>query len=122
MIFELFLCGKFQEMQEQEKNVQPWLGKMQAKWGLDSTRQVLLVLVVFTLSGSSVVWLRKGLFHLLGYDETTPMSLKTITYIIFIFPTYQSLLLLYGFLLGQFSFFWEKEKKMFRWIVAKFKK
>jgi len=109
-------------MQSEEKSAQPWLGKMQEKWGLETTRQVLLVLAVFSLSGSSVVWLRKGLFHLLGYDETTPMWLKTVTYILFIFPTYQSLLLIYGFLLGQFSFFWEKEKKMFRWIAGKFSK
>ncbi|MCU7371210.1 hypothetical protein PEC18_10130 [Paucibacter sp. O1-1] len=109
-------------MQSGEKNAQPWLGKMQEKWGLETTEQVLLVLAVFSLSGSSVVWLRKGLFYLLGYDETTPMWLKTIPYILFIFPTYQSLLLLYGFLLGQFSFFWEKEKKMFRWVKAKFSK
>lgn len=108
-------------MQGGEKNAQPWLGKMQERWGLETTRQVLLVLAVFSLSGSSVVWLRKGLFHLLGYDDATPMWLKTITYILFIFPTYQSLLLLYGFLLGQFSFFWEKEKKMFRWVAKKFR-
>ena len=71
-------------MQSGEKNAQPWLGKMQAKWGLETTRQVLLVLAVFSLSGSTVVWLRKGLFYLLGYDEMTPMWLKTITYFIHI--------------------------------------
>ena len=103
-----------------DKNAMPWMLKMQEKWGLETTRQVLAVLAVFTLSGSSVVWLRKGLFTLLGYDELTPIWLKTITYILFIFPTYQSLLLFYGFLFGQFSFFWEKEKKMFRWIKSKF--
>lgn len=102
-----------------EINKQPWLYKMQQKWGLETTRQVLLILAVFTLSGSTVVWLRKGLFYLLGYNEATPFWLKTITYILFIFPTYQTLLLCYGFLLGQFSFFWEKEKKMFRWLVLK---
>jgi hypothetical protein len=108
-------------MQGGEKNAQPWLGKMQQKWGLDTTMQVLLVLAVFSLAGSSVVFLRKSFFHLLGYDDATPMWQKTITYILFIFPTYQGLLLFYGFLLGQFSFFWEKEKKMFRWISKKFK-
>jgi hypothetical protein len=34
-------------MQSGEKNAQPWLGKMQEKWGLETTRQVLLVLAVF---------------------------------------------------------------------------
>jgi hypothetical protein len=34
--------------------------------------------------------------------------------VLFLFPTYQVLLLLYGGLLGQFGFFWAKEKKMLR--------
>jgi hypothetical protein len=50
------------------------------------------------------------------------MWIKTIAYILFVFPAYQVLLLTYGFILGQFSFFWEKEKKMARWVVSKFKK
>ncbi|REA60200.1 hypothetical protein DSL64_15775 [Dyadobacter luteus] len=98
---------------------QPWLHKMQRKWGLETTREVLLTLAVFTLSGSTVVWLRKGLFKLLEYDVTTPFWLKAVVYILFIFPTYHTLLLCYGFLLGQFSFFWQKEKKMIRWLVLK---
>ncbi|MDF7817877.1 hypothetical protein P1X15_09725 [Runella sp. MFBS21] len=96
-----------------------WLARLQNKWGLKNTWQVIAVLLTFTFAGSSVVWFRKGLFYLLGYDETTPFWLKTVTYLIFIFPTYQTLLLLYGFLFGQFSFFWEKEKKMIAWIKNK---
>lgn len=97
----------------------PWTTRLQHKWGLENTLQVIAVLLTFTLAGSSVVWLRKGLFWLLGYDANTPFWLKTITYLLFIFPTYQTLLLLYGSLLGQFSFFWEKEKKMFLWLKSK---
>ncbi|MFN3378182.1 MAG: DUF6787 family protein [Runella zeae] len=93
-----------------------WATRLQHKWGLENTLQVIAVLLTFTLAGSSVVWLRKGLFWLLGYDAQTPFWLKAITYLLFIFPTYQTLLLLYGGLLGQFSFFWEKEKKMWLWL------
>lgn len=97
----------------------PWIAHLQHKWGLQNTIQVVAVLLTFTLAGSSVVWLRKGLFLLLGYDSQTPFWLKAITYLIFIFPTYQILLLLYGGLLGQFRFFWEKEKKMCLWLKNK---
>jgi hypothetical protein len=31
---------------------------------------------------------------------------------LFVFPAYQILILVYGFLLGQFDFFWQKEKKL----------
>lgn len=98
------------------------LTRLQEKWGLDSLVQVVAVLVVFSLAGSSVVFLRKTFFNFLGFDESTSMWLKTITYILFVFPAYQVLLLTYGFVLGQFSFFWEKEKKMVKWVTSKFKK
>lgn len=104
-----------------EENKPMWLLRLQKKWGVETVRQVLMILVIFTLAGSSIVWLRKGLFYLLNYDETTPFWLKTVTYLVFVFPAYQCLLLIYGFLLGQFNFFWEKEKKMFRWVAAKIK-
>lgn len=99
-----------------------FLEKMKEKWGVNSLFQVILIMIVFSLAGMSVVFLRKSFFHLLRFDESTPFWLKTITYLLFIFPSYQLMLMIYGFLLGQFSFFWEKEKKMGRWIAAKFRK
>jgi hypothetical protein len=80
------------------------------------------VLVVFTLTGSTVVLIRKFLFAAIGFDATTPFWLKTITYLLFVMPFYQVLLLAYGFLLGQFSFFWEKEKKLARRIGKLFRR
>lgn len=96
-----------------------WIERLQQKWGVTSVWSVIAILLTFTFSGSTVVWLRKGLFSLLNYDGSTPFWLKTITYLVFIFPTYQALLLIYGFILGQFRFFWEKEKKLFKWLVGK---
>ena len=65
-------------------------------------------------SNESVVFLRKAYFNLLGFDHNTAFWLKTVAYLLFIFPAYQVLLLGYGTLLGQFRFFWAKEKAMFR--------
>lgn len=89
-----------------------FLSRLQEKWKLDSALQVVIVLLVFSLTGSTVVVLRKALFGWMGFDETTAMWLKTVTYIAFIIPSYQLLLLTYGALFGQFTFFWNKEKKM----------
>lgn len=98
------------------------LARLQEKWGLESLFQVIAVLVVFSLAGSSVVFLRKAFFSFLGFGEHTSLWVKTIAYILFVFPAYQVLLLAYGFLLGQFNFFWEKEKKMGKWIAGKFRR
>ena len=89
-----------------------WLARLQSKWELRSVTQVLMVLLVFSLTGSTVVFLRKILFGWVGFDETTSMWLKSLTYIAFVMPAYQVLLLGYGALLGQFHFFWKKEKKL----------
>lgn len=96
------------------------LSRLQDKWKLDSALQVVIVLLVFSLTGSTVVILRKALFGVLGFDETTSMWLKTVTYIAFIIPSYQILLLAYGTLFGQFAFFWNKEKKMLAGIKKAF--
>ncbi len=97
-----------------------FLQKLQSKWKLESIGQVILVLIVFSLTGSTVVMLRKVFFGWIGFDEFTPFWIKTITYILFVMPAYQVLLLAYGALVGQFQFFWEKEKKMARGIKRLF--
>jgi len=95
---------------------------LKTKWKINNNRQLLLIFLVFSLAGFSVVKFRKLFFILIGIEDDTSLWIKTITYILFIFPAYQLLLLLYGFLLGQFSFFWEKERKLLKSIRTRFKK
>jgi hypothetical protein len=106
-------------MLEKTIEKQSFIDRMKAKWKLDNGFQVIMVLLTFTLTGSTVVYIRKWLFAWLGYNELTPFWLKTITYLAFIFPAYQILILVYGTLLGQFKFFWEKEKKLVQFIKLK---
>jgi len=98
-----------------------FLEKLKAKWGLESIFQVIIILLVFSITGTTVVFLRKTLFNFLGFTEQTSMWLKTVTYIVFVFPAYQVLILVYGAIFGQFHFFWEKEKKLARWFMKLFK-
>jgi hypothetical protein len=88
--------------------------KLKAKWGIESNWQVVAILIVFSLAGSSIVWARKFAFSLLGITQETELWIRTIAWLVVFFPVYQLFLLLFGFLFGQFSFFWEKEKKMMR--------
>jgi len=90
------------------------LEKLKTKWGIESNLQIVIILVVFSLAGFTVVFLRKAYFNFLGFNDTTPFWIKTIAYLLFIFPAYQVTLLGYGTLLGQFHFFWAKEKAMFQ--------
>jgi hypothetical protein len=88
-----------------------WTQKLRARWGLESVFQVLMVLLVFSLTGMSVVLVKEPFFQLIGLTEETSTFWKWTIYILAIFPIYQVLLLFYALLLGQFSFFWAYEKK-----------
>ena len=90
--------------------------KFKRKWGIASTLDIILILIVFSLAGMSIVFVRKPIFNILGINDLH-ISIKTIVYILLIFPCYQIFLLIYGTLLGQFKFFWDKEKKMGKWII-----
>ena len=109
-------------MVEQEDQVKvSFLEKIKERWGLKSLVQVVLVLIVFSLTGMTVVLMRPIIFSWFNFDEQTPFLVKAITYLLLIFPLYQVLILVYGTLLGQFSFFWEKEKKLFKAITRLFR-
>jgi hypothetical protein len=97
------------------------LEKLKRKWGLKSLWQVIMILIVFSLTGMTVVLARPVIFSWFGFGEQTPFWIKTVTYILLIFPLYQVLILVYGTLFGQFAFFWEKEKKLFRAISKPFR-
>lgn len=99
-----------------------FLEKLQNKWGVENLFQVFLILLTFTLTGSTVVFLKNILYNFLGFTSDTTWWVRTGTYLLFVFPTYQILILVYGTLLGQFNFFWEKEKKLGRAILKIFKR
>ena len=97
------------------------LERLKGKWGLKSLFQVILILIVFSLTGMTVVLIRPVIFSWFGFDDQTPFLTKSITYILLIFPMYQFLILVYGAVLGQFAFFWEKEKKLFNVMTKPFR-
>jgi hypothetical protein len=90
-----------------------FIRRLQTRWGVHSAWQVLVILVVFALTGFSAMYIKRPIFALLGIDGDDPWWLRTLVWMVTVLPAYQVLLLLYGFLLGQFSFFWAFEKRMF---------
>jgi len=92
----------------------PFLIKMKEKWGLANIWQVIVVMIVFSLTGITAVAIRRWLFKAIGMPDDATWYFKTVVWLILITPTYQILLVAYGALFGQFRFFWEKEKKMLR--------
>lgn len=87
-----------------------WLNQLQARWKVNSITQVILILATFALTGTTVVYISKPLLAAIFGSEGIPVWARIVYYIL-ILPVYNLFLLGYGFLLGQFSFFWEFEKR-----------
>lgn len=93
--------------------------KLKKRWGISSNGQVLLILLVFSITGSSSLFVARPLLDYLGVTRlnfTSEFFWGGVSYyairIMVIFPTYQILLVCYGWLFGQFEFFWNFEKNM----------
>lgn len=95
---------------------QKFIEQMKEKYNVGTTFELFIIMAVFSLAGMAIVWVRKPIFHLLGITAKTSFILKFLTWLAVVFPTYQINLLVFGFLLGKFSFFWEREKKFLRFL------
>lgn len=85
------------------------------RWNITSNWQVVIILVVFAVTGSTSALIAKPILALFGITkESVSLWLFYPLYIVLIFPVYQVLLVSFGFLFGQFKFFWAFEKKMLR--------
>lgn len=90
-----------------------FLEQLRERWGVRTIRQVMVILTVFALTGFTAVFIKKPIFAWLGIGTADPWWLRTLVWMATVLPAYQVLLLAYGFLLGEFAFFWEFEKRMF---------
>ncbi|EAS19544.1 hypothetical protein BBFL7_00090 [Flavobacteria bacterium BBFL7] len=83
------------------------------KWKVQNRWEMIAIFIVFAITGSASARLSAPLLDLIGLDKSSmsgwffwPLRL------LIIFPIYQVLLVVMGWLFGQFEFFWAFEKKM----------
>ena len=95
------------------------LQELKNKWDIESNWQFVLINIIFAISGSLTVFIRKPVFHFIGISADTSFIFKFILYIVIVTPVYFVLLLIVGTLFGQFNFFWNFEKKIIRRFIRK---
>ncbi|EDP70667.1 hypothetical protein FBALC1_07908 [Flavobacteriales bacterium ALC-1] len=89
--------------------------KLEKKWILDYKWEMIRVFMVFAVTGSSSLYIGRPIIKLLGITkENLNPILYWILFIIIGLIFYQILLVTFGWLFGQFKFFWEFEKKMLK--------
>lgn len=89
--------------------------KLKNKWILNARWEMIRVFIVFAITGSSSMIFGRKLIKLIGVTkENLNPLLYWILFIIIGLIFYQILLVTFGWLFGQFQFFWNFEKKMLK--------
>ena len=80
---------------------------------------MIIVFLVFSISGSLSVFISEPFLNLLKYEQYISNELiKIVIRILIIFPIYQLVLIIIGSLFGEFNYFWNFQKRF----IKKFKK
>tara|TARA_Y100000766_G_C18638806_1_gene474507 strand:+ start:78 stop:398 length:321 start_codon:yes stop_codon:yes gene_type:complete len=101
------------------------INKFKNKWGIKSNFQLAIIFLVFGITGSASVFLGEPLLSYLNINEELFIDFYLGKYIfifikiILIFPLYQILLLIFGAIFFQFTFFWNLEKQLLKKIGFK---
>lgn len=85
---------------------------LKKRWGITSNSQLVIIFVVFAITGSASALLSKPFCNWIGITKEELGLWFTPIRLFLIFPIYQVLLVLIGFIFGQYKFFWAFEKKM----------
>ena len=94
-----------------------YFNRLKDKWVVESNLQLIIIFVVFAITGSSSVKIAKPLLELMGVEITAfeGIFMGSVLYwilrVVIVFPIYQILLLFFGTIFFQFKFFWKFEKK-----------
>ena len=91
------------------------ISKLEPKWIVNQRWELIRIFIVFAITGSSSVLVGRPIIKWLGItqDNLNPL-LYWILFIVISLFFYQVLLVLIGWVFGQFQFFWNFEKKMIR--------
>lgn len=89
------------------------MNKLKKRWNITSNKQLIIIFIVFGITGSTAAFLTKPITTFFGITkETVSLWIYWPLRILLLFPVYQVLLVIIGAIFGQFTFFWEFEKKM----------
>ncbi|MFA8300409.1 MAG: DUF6787 family protein [Hyphomicrobiales bacterium] len=99
-----------------------FINKLKQRWNIKSTYQVIIILIVFACTGTSVMFIERAFLDWLGVRDSLVWYNRVLVFLLVTLPIYQVILLIYGFIFGQFRFFLDFEKKFFGRIITLFKK
>ncbi len=81
------------------------LEKLKKRWNIQHNWKVLVILLVFALTGTSTVYIYSFIKSGIGITPDTFFGLKVISFIFLALPLYNVLLIFWGKIFGQGAFF-----------------
>ncbi len=99
-----------------KENKKNYLDTLKEKWQLKSILQVVIVLIIFTLGGSTCAYLARTI---LGSFNIENRAIYITIYIISATILWPICVLFYSILLGQYSFFSKYLKKLGKRMIGK---
>lgn len=89
--------------------------KLKTKWDITSDLDFFLIMLVFSLAGMGVSILRRPIFAHLGLSHS-PIAIRILVSLLLIVPLYQFSTLAFALPLGQFQFFFTRQKKLVKFL------
>ena len=93
--------------------------KIRNLFKVESNIQLLIVNIVFAVTGTASVYFAGIIINILGLQSLNTFLYWTLR-ILLLVPVYQILLIIVGTLFGQFTYFWQMEKKILKRFGVKF--
>ena len=91
------------------------IDKLVKKFQAHSIQHLVIIFLVFALSGSGSLFISSPILKALSLEELISFyPLYIFLRIILIIPIYQLLLIIIASLFGQFNYFWKFEKKFLK--------
>jgi hypothetical protein len=90
--------------------------KLKERWHITSNWRLFVIFLVFAVTGSTAAKFAGPVTDAVGIHSEHGWYIYWPVRIVIIFPIYQILLVFFGWLYGEYVFFWQFEKKMLRFI------
>ena len=88
------------------------LKKLKERWGITSNFQIVIIFIVFGITGSVSAYFSGPLTEIIiGANSKLHWSIKLVIRILVLTPIYQVLLLFFGYIFFQYKFFYSFVKK-----------
>jgi manganese efflux pump family protein len=89
------------------------LNKLVKKFNAKSNKHLLIIFIIFALSGSGSLFISSPILSAINLDDLIKFyPLYVLVRIIIIIPIYQFMLIIIATIFGEFNYFWKFEKKL----------